>query len=168
MQKYINVDPAAVRTGGVLHESDSLLFSSSPSSSLHEREDLENSSSSSSRGYPDTTAGRTSNNSPGHFSGINPLNKAASPSGMGSIFIQPSESSPPAVSSSSSSTTIPSTSMSDGLSMNPLQSPSQPVLSPGGMMVQPASIVSSSSSSEQRSSDKARKSLKEPKTVRYK
>lgn len=165
MQKYINVDPAAVRTGGVLHESDSLLFSSSPSSSLHEREDLENSSSSSSRGYPDTTAGRTSNNSPGHFSGINPLNKAAFPSGMGSIFIQPSESSPPPVSSSSSTTIIPSTSMSDGLSMNPLQSPSQPILSPGGMMVQPASIVSSS---EQRSSDKARKSLKEPKTVRYK
>lgn len=161
MQKYINVDPAAVRTGGVLHESDSLLFSSSPSSSLHEREDLE-SSSSSSRGYPDTTAGRTSNNSPGHFSGINPLNKAASPSGMGSIFIQPSESSSAA---SSSSTIIPSTSMSDGLSMNPLQSPSQPILSPGGMMVQPASIVPSS---EQRSSDKARKSLKEPKTVRYK
>jgi hypothetical protein len=37
------------------------------------------------------------------------------------------------------------------------------------MMVQPASIVSSSTSStDQRSSDKARKSLKEPKTVRYK
>jgi hypothetical protein len=34
------------------------------------------------------------------------------------------------------------------------------------MMVQPASIVSTST--DQRSSDKARKSLKEPKTVRYK
>lgn len=154
MQKYINVDPA-VRTG-VLHESDSLLFSST---SLHEREDLENSSG---RGYPDTTTGRTSTNSAGHFSGINPLNKAASSSSIGSIFIPPGESSP-------APSNIPGT-ISDGPSMNPLQSPSQqPVLSPGGMMVQPASIVSSSTSStDQRSSDKARKSLKEPKTVRYK
>ena len=153
MQKYINVDPA-VRTG-VLHESDSLLFSST---SLHEREDLENSSG---RGYPDTTTGRTSTNSAGHFSGINPLVKSSSSSSMGSIYIPPGESSPVP-------STIPST-IADGLSMNPLQSPSQqPVLSPGGMMVQPASIVSSSTSTDQRSSDKARKSLKEPKTVRYK
>jgi len=151
MQKYINVDPAV--STGVLHESDSLLFSST---SLHEREDLENSSG---RGYPDTTTGRTSANSAGHFSGINPPKKSASSSSMGSIFIPPGESSPVP-------STIPST-IADGLSMNPLQSPSQqPVLSPGGMMVQPASIVSTST--DQRSSDKARKSLKEPKTVRYK
>jgi len=149
MQNYINVDPVVP---GVLHESDSLLFSSI---SFHDRDDLETSSG---RTYPDT-AGRTGSTTAGNFSGINPLMKAPS-AAMSSIFTPPMNSESAAPVSSTALNNI-----ADGHSMNPLQqSPTQPALSPGGMMVQPVSIVSG----DQRSTDKARKSLKEPKTMRYK